>query len=68
MTWRKQIPAIVVLSMTALSRRHPRAGKEAGDSRIWGGIHYPMDNQAGVTLGAAVANVVIEWAKADGSK
>jgi len=26
MTRRKQIPAIVVLSMTALSRRHPRAG------------------------------------------
>jgi membrane-associated phospholipid phosphatase len=23
-------------------------GKEAGDSRIWGGIHYPMDNDSGV--------------------
>ncbi|MEY2394626.1 MAG: hypothetical protein QOF94_971, partial [Acidobacteriaceae bacterium] len=23
-------------------------GKEAGDSRIWAGIHYPMDNVAGV--------------------
>ena len=23
-------------------------GKEAGDSRIWAGIHYPMDNDAGV--------------------
>jgi len=43
-------------------------GKEAGDSRIWGGIHYPMDNQAGVTLGNAVANVFVEWAKTDGSK
>ena len=30
-------------------------GKEAGDSRIWAGIHYEMDNQAGVTMGKAVA-------------
>jgi hypothetical protein len=26
-------------------------GKEAGDSRIWAGIHFPMDNAAGVELG-----------------
>jgi membrane-associated phospholipid phosphatase len=43
-------------------------GKEAGDSRIWGGIHYPMDNRAGVTLGTSVANVFIEWARNDGSR
>jgi membrane-associated phospholipid phosphatase len=42
-------------------------GKEAGDSRIWGGIHYPMDNVAGVNLGKAVAGVFIDWAKNDGS-
>jgi membrane-associated phospholipid phosphatase len=43
-------------------------GKEAGDSRIWGGIHYPMDNVAGVNLGKAIAGVFIAWAKDDGSQ
>jgi membrane-associated phospholipid phosphatase len=43
-------------------------GKEAGDSRIWAGIHYQMDNQAGVDLGHSVAEVFISWAMHDGSK
>jgi membrane-associated phospholipid phosphatase len=40
-----------------------RVGKEAGDSRIWAGIHYEMDNQAGVELGKAVAGKFIAWAE-----
>jgi membrane-associated phospholipid phosphatase len=43
-------------------------GKEAGDSRIWAGIHFPIDNVAGVALGTAVAQKVIAWAENDGSK
>ena len=43
-------------------------GKEAGDSRIWAGIHYPMDNVAGVELGKSVAQVFIDWAENDGSQ
>lgn len=43
-------------------------GKEAGDSRIWAGIHYPMDNVAGVQLGKSVAGVFIAHAEADGSQ
>jgi membrane-associated phospholipid phosphatase len=43
-------------------------GQEAGDSRIWAGIHYPMDNVAGVELGKKVAGVVIDWAESDGSQ
>ncbi len=43
-------------------------GKEAGDSRIWAGIHYPMDNVAGVALGKSVAQVFISWAQSDGSQ
>lgn len=43
-------------------------GKEAGDSRIWAGIHYPMDNEAGVTLGMNVAKKFIAWAENDGSQ
>jgi membrane-associated phospholipid phosphatase len=43
-------------------------GKEGGDSRIWAGIHYPMDNAAGVQLGKSVAGVFIAWANDDGSQ
>jgi len=43
-------------------------GKEAGDSRIWAGIHFEMDNQAGVTLGASVARKFIAWADNDGTR
>lgn len=43
-------------------------GKEAGDSRIWAGIHFEIDNQAGVKLGMDVARKFIEWAENDGSR
>jgi hypothetical protein len=43
-------------------------GKEAGDSRIWAGIHYEIDNQSGVQLGKSVARKFIEWAESDGSQ
>jgi membrane-associated phospholipid phosphatase len=44
-----------------------KLGMEAGDSRIWAGIHYPMDNRAGVELGRAVAAAFIARAKSDGA-
>ncbi len=44
-----------------------KVGKEGGDSRIWAGIHYPMDNEAGVALGKAVAAKFVEYAKSDGA-
>jgi hypothetical protein len=43
-------------------------GQEAGDSRIWAGIHYPMDNAAGAQLGRSVAQLFISWAQGDGSQ
>ena len=43
-------------------------GKEAGDSRIWAGIHYQMDNVAGVNLGKSIAGVFIARAQQDGSQ
>jgi membrane-associated phospholipid phosphatase len=43
-------------------------GKEAGDSRIWAGIHYQMDNVAGVELGKSVAQLFIARAQSDGSQ
>lgn len=35
------------------------AAIEASDSRLYGGIHYPMDNSAGRDLGACVANAFL---------
>ena len=43
-------------------------GREAGDSRIWAGIHFEMDNQAGKQLGKSVAEVFISRAQSDGSQ
>jgi membrane-associated phospholipid phosphatase len=43
-------------------------GTEAGNSRIWAGIHFPMDNAAGMALGKSVAGVFIDWARNDGSQ
>jgi membrane-associated phospholipid phosphatase len=43
-------------------------GKEAGDSRIWAGIHYQIDNASGVQLGRSVVQKFIDWASTDGSQ
>jgi len=43
-------------------------GAEAGQSRIWAGIHFPMDNVSGMQLGKSVAEVFIAWAQSDGSQ
>jgi membrane-associated phospholipid phosphatase len=42
--------------------------KEAGDSRIWAGIHYRMDIEAGMTLGMNISRKFIAWAEDDGSR
>ena len=43
-------------------------GRESGDSRIWAGIHYPMDITAGQQLAERVAGRAIERAKGDGAE
>ena len=43
-------------------------GKEAGDLRIWAGIHFEIDNQAGVSMGKNIAQKFIAWAENDGSR
>jgi len=40
---------------------------QAGESRIWAGIHFRTDVLTGLALGRKVATKVIEGAKADGS-
>src|SRR6185369_10814496 len=42
--------------------------QEAGQSRIWAGIHFPMDNVAGLQLGTSVSQLFINWAQSDGSQ
>ena len=42
-------------------------GEEAGESRIWAGIHYRSDLTVGLTLGRAVTAKVIERAQGDGA-
>jgi membrane-associated phospholipid phosphatase len=42
-------------------------GERAAESRIWAGIHYRSDINAGRELALGVANKVIERAKQDGS-
>ena len=41
---------------------------EAGESRIWAGIHYRSDTDTGLALGRSVARLVIDRAKNDGSQ
>ncbi len=41
---------------------------QAAESRIWAGIHYRSDVVAGLALGRAVAQKVIEWASRDGAR
>jgi membrane-associated phospholipid phosphatase len=41
--------------------------RQANESRMWAGIHYRSDTVAGRNLGLAVANRVIERARADGA-
>jgi membrane-associated phospholipid phosphatase len=41
--------------------------ENAADSRIWAGIHYPIDRDGGLAIAQGVADLVIEWAQADGA-
>ena len=42
--------------------------RQAGLSRIWGGIHWPVDNKYGSVLGRKVGRLVVEHAEADGAE
>jgi membrane-associated phospholipid phosphatase len=41
--------------------------RESGESRVWGGLHYPSDVAAGQELARRVAQRAIERAQADGA-
>lgn len=42
--------------------------KENAASRLWAGIHFRSDFEAGVTMGQGVGEAIIDWAKTDGSQ
>jgi membrane-associated phospholipid phosphatase len=47
--------------------RYEGWAREFGESRLWAGIHFRSDIEAGSAIGRAVAQKVIERAKADGA-
>ena len=44
------------------------AAAEAKDSRLWAGIHFPIDNEVGAALGRQVGRRVAEVAGADAAR
>jgi membrane-associated phospholipid phosphatase len=40
---------------------------EAGESRLWGGIHYQTDIDSGLAIGRAAAGLVLDRVKNDGA-
>ncbi len=44
-----------------------RRAREAAMSRIYGGIHYPMDSTAGLPMGERIGRLVVARARADGA-
>ena len=45
---------------------HDKA-QEAADSRLWGGIHWPLDNEVGIALGRKIGLDVVKRAETDGA-
>jgi membrane-associated phospholipid phosphatase len=41
---------------------------EARNSRLWAGIHFPIDNEMGATGGGMVGRLVVVRARADGAE
>lgn len=64
-TARSEVLAYLFPTRAAFARG---LGKESGDSRLWAGIHYPMDIAAGANIGRSVAGLFIDWANSDGSQ
>jgi membrane-associated phospholipid phosphatase len=46
---------------------HDRA-VEAANSRLWGGIHYPLDGTEGLKIGRRIGELVVARARSDGAE
>ncbi len=60
--------AILSYLFPSEASRFMAMAEQAGESRIWAGIHYRSDVVAGFELARTVAGAVIERAQADGSR
>jgi len=49
------------------AQTYERAAQECGESRLNAGVQFPSDISAGQELGRKVAELVIAWARTDGS-
>ena len=45
-----------------------RRAREAADSRVWGGIHYPLDGTEGLRIGERIGRLVVARARSDGAE
>jgi membrane-associated phospholipid phosphatase len=68
-------PTFSGASARLLSAFFPTAGdtlnqlaEQVALARLYGGIHFPEDNTAGLTLGRAVADLILARANADGDQ
>jgi membrane-associated phospholipid phosphatase len=42
--------------------------QEAAESRVWGGIHYPLDGSEGLKMGRSIGRLAVERARTDGAQ
>jgi hypothetical protein len=42
--------------------------QEAAESRVWGGIHFPLDGSEGLKMGREIGRLAIERARTDGAQ
>ena len=42
--------------------------REAADSRVFGGIHYPLDGTEGLRMGRRIGELVVAHARTDGAE
>jgi len=42
--------------------------REAAESRVYGGIHYPVDGTQGLRMGRKIGDLVVAYARADGAE
>ena len=66
--------AISAAAATVLGYLFPEAeadllakAEEAKNSRLWAGIHFPIDNELGAVSGGSIGRLVVARARADGS-
>ena len=58
----------VAMADAAIAAFWRARAKEAADSRVYGGIHWPIDGVEGLRMGRRIGRLTVERAKRDGSE